>query len=167
MNLNEEVFLLTGSNLGDRFGILEFAREHFSKGNCRLLETSAIYESEAWGFESNTPFLNQALKISTDLEPETLMRFILETEKEAGRIRNFQGYEDRLLDIDILFYGSRVIKSEFLQIPHPRIEERRFVLEPLSDIASDFIHPVSGKSISRLLSECEDQLKVKKIMING
>jgi 2-amino-4-hydroxy-6-hydroxymethyldihydropteridine diphosphokinase len=153
----ETVYLLFGSNLGDR-------TENIQKAITRVRErigepfiVSSLYETEPWGFMHENPFLNQALGLHTHVSPHTLLGEILTIERESGRIRERKGYAARSLDIDILFYGRDVISLDNLVIPHPLICERRFVLVPLYEIAPDFIHPVRNKSIRDLLKECEDR----------
>jgi len=151
------VFLSLGSNLGNKQNNLSTAITAITKnvGNVCLL--SAIYETGAWGFESKDNFLNRVIMVMTDMEPSELMNCCLAIEKKMGRERNHSGnYESRLIDIDILFYGESIIVEDKLKIPHPLIHERRFVLEPLVEIAPDLIHPLFEKSISQLLDECAD-----------
>jgi deoxyguanosine kinase len=153
----KKVFLSLGTNLGKKREYLSAATQEIARkiGNCTLI--SGIYETEAWGFESENNFLNQVIEITTNLEPSVLISQCLEIEKELGRERNNSGkYESRIIDIDILFYGDEVIHSENLQIPHPHLHKRRFILKPLNEIAPDMIHPALGKSISKLLTECTD-----------
>lgn len=133
-----------------------------------ILQRSAIYESEPWGFEDDTPFLNQVVEISTELSPALLLEQLLTIETRLGRIRPFdgcgcsvqEGYSSRNIDIDILFYGQKLVFTEQLMIPHPRLHERKFTLVPLHEIAPGFIHPLLKKTISVLLQECRDPLKV-------
>jgi len=118
---------------------------------------------EPWGFESNDLFWNQVLEISTNLSPEEVLVQTQQIELELGRIRKPDQYDSRLIDIDILFYGDQIISLENLIVPHPRIQERKFALVPLCEIASELIHPVFQKSIRQLLEECADKLNVEKV----
>ncbi|MCX6249880.1 MAG: 2-amino-4-hydroxy-6-hydroxymethyldihydropteridine diphosphokinase [Bacteroidetes bacterium] len=160
---SKEVYLLLGSNLGDRHRILEEAKTAIKLRLGRIATCSSIYETGPWGFTAEHLFLNQVIRIETVLNPENLLRTIMDIEEIFGRKRNEQSYESRTLDIDILFYADEIIKSEGLTIPHPLIPDRKFVLIPLAEIAPNLIHPVSGKTINVLLKECEDPLKVSSL----
>jgi len=153
--MKEKVYLSIGSNIGKRE---EYIRQSFTEleNHGRILQASPVYETDPWGFKSSRPFLNLCISFETALSPEELMREILKIEKTLGRERNRKDYSDRTIDIDILFYSEKIIRTAFLEVPHPAIAKRRFVLQPLNDIASDFTHPVSGKRIRTLLEECKD-----------
>jgi 2-amino-4-hydroxy-6-hydroxymethyldihydropteridine diphosphokinase len=157
-----KAYLLIGGNEGDRFLHMQQARaniEHI----CGVIEqVSSVYLTGAWGKTDQPDFLNQALLISTRLEPQDLLLANLSIEKSMGRIRTVQN-APRIIDIDILFYNREIISTPDLVVPHPRIAQRRFVLEPLNEIAADFTDPVSGKTVRELLRECTDPLPVKKI----
>ncbi|NCB98368.1 MAG: 2-amino-4-hydroxy-6-hydroxymethyldihydropteridine diphosphokinase [Bacteroidia bacterium] len=158
-----EVLLLLGSNKGDRLNFLNLALDRIDQISLKTPVVSHIYESEPWGFDSKTWFLNMAVSIQTDLSPETLLDKLLEIESDLGRKRDPQakGYESREIDIDIIIFGEIVLEGERLVIPHPRAHLRKFVLVPLNDIASDYTFPVSGKSICELLKDCPDKSDVK------
>ena len=156
-----EVFLLTGGNLGNRLEYLAKAKEQVEKKCGTVLQQSLVYETAAWGNEDQGAFLNQVLKIETDLVPEKLLHAIFEIEKDLGRKREMK-YGPRTIDIDILFYGDSVIDQKGLKIPHPQIQNRRFVLTPLNEIAPNKIHPSLHKTITQLLAECPDPLAVNK-----
>jgi 2-amino-4-hydroxy-6-hydroxymethyldihydropteridine diphosphokinase len=158
------VFLILGGNLGDRFKYLEEARTLIEKSIGLLCSCSSYYETEPWGFTHENPFLNQALEVSTNLNPLEILNCIQSVETSLGRIRGMERYRARTIDIDILFYDDLVINTPELTIPHAEISKRRFVLEPMAEIASNFVHPVINKTIRMLLSECQDTGKVKKIM---
>jgi 2-amino-4-hydroxy-6-hydroxymethyldihydropteridine diphosphokinase len=157
-----KAYLLTGGNEGDRFLHMQQARTNIEHICGQILQVSSLYETAPWGKPDQPDFLNQVLHIGTVLGPEALLRAILLIEEKGGRIRTFKN-APRTIDIDILFYERLVLEKKGLTIPHPRIAERRFVLEPMNEISPDFIHPVIGKSIHQLLLECEDELGVKKI----
>ena len=123
---------------------------------------SALYETEAWGMEDQDLFLNQALKINTTLTAQELLQAILGIEKQMGRIRDIK-YGPRLIDIDILFFDLQVIKEPGLTVPHPELQNRRFALECLAELAPHLVHPLFHKSIERLLLECTDPLRVYKL----
>jgi len=150
-------YLHTGSNEGDRLRNLQTAVEWIEKraGNCLL--HSAIYETAAWGIEDQPDFLNQALAISTDRPPFELLDVLLGVEKDMGRQRRVK-WGQRLIDIDLLFYGSIRIHTERLKIPHPFLHQRNFVLQPLVEIAPDLYHPQLRLSIRELAAQSEDEL---------
>jgi 2-amino-4-hydroxy-6-hydroxymethyldihydropteridine diphosphokinase len=156
------VYLLLGSNLDNRAASLQEARNLISASIGHILHESAIYESEAWGFSSENQFLNQVVQIDTSLDAPAVIDAIHRIEKSLGRERNpGEGYASRIIDIDILFYNSEIIRGENLEIPHPKIQERMFTLIPLSELDGAFIHPSLEKSVNDLLGECDDQLSVK------
>ena len=157
-----KAYLLIGGNIGDRFKNLEKAILLIKKTCGNLINYSAVYETEAWGNTDQPDFLNQVLQINTTLEPQELMNAILGIEVELGRIRQEKNGA-RTIDIDILYYDDRIIDEPGLSIPHPRIASRRFVLEPLSEIAGTFTDPICGKNIHSLLRDCIDPLRVKKL----
>ena len=127
----------------------------------RLLRASSVYETEPWGFREQPAFLNQVVQAETDLSPLKLLRFLKRLEKQLGRTETFR-YGPRLIDMDILFYDRAVINTRRLQIPHPRLPERAFVLVPLAEIAPDFVHPVLERTMRELLRDCPDQESVRK-----
>lgn len=155
------VYLLLGSNLGDKRSQLSIARKHI-KEYFDLEKCSGLYQSDAWGIEDQPTFINQVLKGRCDLTPETLLDKVLETEKKMGRERKVK-WGERLIDIDILYFGNQIIDLEVLQIPHPYIHKRRFTLQPLADISPGLNHPVFNKTQAQLLESCEDSLKVHLI----
>ncbi|HNW51351.1 MAG TPA: 2-amino-4-hydroxy-6-hydroxymethyldihydropteridine diphosphokinase [Prolixibacteraceae bacterium] len=154
----EEVFLSLGTNMGDKLKNLSAAIHAIEAEIGQVSVVSGIYETEAWGFSCEEHFLNQVIVIQTSMDPGQLIEKCLFIEKGMGRIRSGSGdYESRIIDIDILFFGNQIIEQESLQIPHPLLHLRRFILEPLCEIAPELIHPVFGKPLSELLSTCEDQ----------
>jgi 2-amino-4-hydroxy-6-hydroxymethyldihydropteridine diphosphokinase len=162
-----KVYLGIGTNLGDRGKnineALKLIREHLG----RINKVSSIYETEPWGFTSENDFLNMAVEAETRLKPSGLLGRILMIEVNMGRLRDEKKYTSRLIDIDILIYGENIIEAKTLVIPHPRMQERRFVLIPLNEIAGDTVHPKIGKTIRALLKECPDKSRVRKLKQNS
>lgn len=156
-----EVYLLTGGNVGDRLMNLQQASLKIEKEAGTVLKKSAIYETAAWGLTDQNSFLNQVLLISTASGAEDLLQTLLHIELELGRKRMIK-MGPRNIDIDILFYNNEIISSPNLTVPHPQIANRRFVLTPLNEIARAFVHPVLQKTIAQLLEVCPDHLEVKK-----
>ena len=154
------VYLGIGSNLGDREMHLTRAIAGIEAGIGSVIKSSRIYESEPVGFESGHRFLNQCVCVETTLSPDELMTGILEIESSLGRIRADKGYADRTLDMDVLLFDGLVIHTHRLVVPHPRLHQRRFVLQPLSEIAARVFHPVLGLSIQELLDICTDNNNV-------
>jgi 2-amino-4-hydroxy-6-hydroxymethyldihydropteridine diphosphokinase len=157
-----KAYLLTGGNEGDRYLNMQQARTNIEHICGRLLQVSSLYETSPWGKTDQADFLNQVLLIETKWRPMELLKILLQIEEKGGRIRTVKN-APRTIDIDILFYDNLVLEEPGLTIPHPRIADRRFVLEPMNEISPEFEHPVLHKSIHRLLLECTDELAVKKI----
>jgi 2-amino-4-hydroxy-6-hydroxymethyldihydropteridine diphosphokinase len=158
-NMQDEIYLLLGSNMGNRIAFLAKAIEKLIANGIEVEQTSAIYETAAWGLQDQATFLNQLLKVRTHLAPDALLKQTQCIEQYAQRQRK-QHWGPRTLDIDILYYNQAVINSPSLNIPHPRIAERRFCLVPLVELAPQFIHPVLQKTNFTLLEECQDSLAV-------
>jgi 2-amino-4-hydroxy-6-hydroxymethyldihydropteridine diphosphokinase len=154
--------LLIGGNLGNRKENLSKAVSLINEQCGALTRSSSIYETEAWGKTDQPSFLNQALEISTSLNARQLMRKVLQIEEEMGRVRK-EKLGPRIIDIDILLFENEIHDLRFLKIPHPEMQNRRFVLVPLAEINSTLQHPVLKKTIAELLEECPDNLEVKKI----
>jgi 2-amino-4-hydroxy-6-hydroxymethyldihydropteridine diphosphokinase len=156
------VFLLLGSNLGDRQLFLKQAIKGI-ENMAEVVKVSSVYETEAWGVEGQPDYLNQVILVKTDLLPRAMLRKLLDLEKVLGRKRN-EKWGSRTIDIDILFFGEMVINDDpNLIIPHPRLHERRFTLEPLGELDNQFVHPVLKKTILQLKNELTDSLIVKKL----
>lgn len=139
--MNNQFYLILGSNLGDRFQMLLAAEELIISKGIHIIRKSGIYESEPWGFESDQLFLNQVFLIECSLKPNDLLIILLNIEEKLGRKRSFNGYTSRNIDIDILYFNQDVYCDNNLIIPHPRLHLRDFTLRPLCEIAPDYIHP--------------------------
>jgi 2-amino-4-hydroxy-6-hydroxymethyldihydropteridine diphosphokinase len=157
-----DVFLLSGSNLGDRQLYLQQAIQHIETDIAPVVKLSSVYETQSWGKTDAPDYLNQVILIKTALTARDVLQKILNIETVLGRKRE-EKWGPRTIDLDILFYGSMIISEPGLQIPHPELQNRRFTLEPLSEIAPDFVHPVFKKSIFQLKNELKDNLIVKML----
>jgi len=162
--VKKALVLLLGGNVGDRLLYLKKALDLLSDQWGAPRQISSIYETAAWGFES-ADFYNLAVVFNSDLTAKECLLITQKIEIELGRTsKSTDGnYRARVMDIDILFYGLDIVDTEFLIIPHARIEERRFVLEPLKEIIPNFKHPRSGKSIEELWQQCPDISRIKKL----
>ena len=147
-----DIYIGLGSNQGNREQLIEKAIELLSVALGAPIQQSTIIETEPWGFESDLQFLNMVACFNCNLQPLELLDLTEKTEKELGRTTKSSGgiYKDRPIDIDILLYGNRVIESKRLTIPHPRLHERLFVLEPLKEISPQLVHPIFQKTIAEL-----------------
>ena len=151
----ETVYLGLGSNLGDREAHLRHALELLGK-SIALDKTSSVYDTEPWGYRAQPRFLNCVCEGRTDLEPQALLSIVKNVEEAVGREPTFPN-GPRLIDVDILFYGKRVVREPGLDIPHPRMAERAFVLAPLGEIAEDYFHPVLKVTVTELLRSLSPQ----------
>ena len=141
-----------GSNIGNRRYNCMKAIELLRKGGLKVSKVSSLYETEPWGVKDQPRFINMAVEIETALPPEKLLALLKATEKKMGRKESVR-WGPRQIDLDILLYGELAMRSDTLTIPHPHMHERKFVLEPLSEIAPKTIHPVLRKTIAALLAE--------------
>ena len=160
--MNIPIFILLGSNLGDRQENLDRARQEISRSIGPIVTSSSVYKTAAWGNTHQPDFYNQVIEIHSSHGPGKLLVDTQLIEQKMGRIRE-EKWGPRVIDIDILFYGNSVLTSEALTIPHPEIANRKFTLLPLAEIAPDFIHPVIKKSVAQMLSACTDSLGVEKL----
>jgi 2-amino-4-hydroxy-6-hydroxymethyldihydropteridine diphosphokinase len=155
------IYLGLGSNLGDREGHLRAAIKKLSESGVRVMRVSPVYETEPVDYTAQGWFLNQVVEAGTDMFPMQLLAQTSRIERGLGRVRTV-AKGPRTVDIDILLYGSSVVQSEKLVIPHPRMAERRFVLAPLADLAPELRHPVLGKTMRELLAQAPEQI-VRKL----
>lgn len=156
-------YLLLGGNLGDREGNLEKAIELLDQKTGRVISVSSLYETAAWGKTDQPAFLNQAVALQTNLSALEVLEHALNIEQELGRIRKDK-WGERLIDIDLILFGDEVINiPDKLQVPHPHMQNRKFVMEPLAEIAPDVVHPVLGETILTISKNMVDPLEVKKL----
>ncbi|WP_375323595.1 2-amino-4-hydroxy-6-hydroxymethyldihydropteridine diphosphokinase [Flagellimonas sp. GZD32] len=162
MVIKQKVYLSLGSNMGNRLATLQKAIFRIQKEVGQVLDISKVYENPAVGFEGDD-FLNIVISFLTELKPSALLDSLLQIESDFGRTRSQDdGYSSRTLDIDIIYYGNEVLNDDHLVVPHPQMQNRNFVLKPLSDIAPQFYHPVLGKDTRNLLQECKDRSLLTK-----
>ena len=160
-----KIYLLVGGNLDNTTTKYRNLFRLLEQNIGKIIQKSSFYKSNAWGFISNHTFINLALLMETSLLPEELLIQTQAIENVLGRTKksDVSSYSDRSMDIDILFYNDIIFESDNLCIPHVHIAERMFVLIPLCEIAADFKHPVSKKSIQELKNECKDTLQIEKM----
>jgi 2-amino-4-hydroxy-6-hydroxymethyldihydropteridine diphosphokinase len=157
-----EVFMLLGGNVGDKSKIFQQTKKLISERIGVITKESSVYATEPWGFESEL-FWNQAIATVTELDPYEILVQTQSIEKEMGRISKSTIYEARIIDIDLLFYDDLVLEMPDLTIPHPKMGERKFVLIPLAEIASETRHPQTGLTVMEMLQQCDDLLRVERI----
>lgn len=155
-------YLLTGSNLGDRTSYLQQAYRLIEQYCGTIQSASSFYQTAAWGLADQPDFYNQALALQTNLQPAALMQQLLDIEQIIGRKRNIK-MGPRIIDIDILLLDEAIINTDLLITPHPFLQDRKFALLPLAEIAPGVMHPVLHKTVQQLLYECPDTLNVHKI----
>jgi 2-amino-4-hydroxy-6-hydroxymethyldihydropteridine diphosphokinase len=156
MAKKNDLYLLLGSNLGDRLALINEATTLIIERVGEVLKLSQIYQTAPWGVIDQPAFLNQVLKVETALQPIDVLNVILKIEKQLGRERK-EVWGERLIDIDILYYANVVVSMNDLAIPHPQLHRRRFTLIPLVEIAPDYVHPKLKKTNQELLYNCEDE----------
>lgn len=147
------VYFGLGTNLGDKEHNLRLAVRKIEERVGKVVSLSAFYATAPWGFSSEHTFLNAAVCVETLLPPLSVLHLTQEIEREIGRTHKSVGgvYSDRVIDIDLLLYGDRVLDTPELKLPHPLMHERRFVMEPLAEIAPDLVHPILKKKMRELL----------------
>lgn len=153
--MEEQIYIALGTNMGDRLCNLCLARE-FLLPDVSVINKSSVYITPPWGYVDQPEFCNQVLEIQTTLEPILLLHYLKNIENEMGRVETFR-FGPRIIDLDILFYGNQIIDTNELQVPHPHLQDRAFVLVPLNEIASEFIHPTLEKPVSNLLENIDTQ----------
>jgi len=157
-----EVIVGLGSNLGDRYASLRRALELLSGEAGEITALSSVWETEPWGFDADEQFMNMVAVIKTTRKPAQLIQLFRSIEGRMGRKRSGGGkYESRIIDLDILLWEDRVISIPGLEVPHPKIADRRFVLEPLSEVVPDAVHPVTGLTVAEMLELCADNSDVR------
>lgn len=146
------VYFGLGTNLGDKEANLRLAVQEIEERIGKVVSLSAFYATAPWGFSSENSFLNAAACVQTELSPWQILSVTQAIERELGRThKSMNGvYSDRMIDIDLLLYGSLVLDAPALQLPHPLMHERRFVMEPLAEIAPEVLHPVLGKTMREI-----------------
>ena len=156
-----KTYLLLGSNMGNSKTQLSKAIRHIEKQIGPVSRLSGLYTTAAWGNTNQPDFLNQVIIVETKLTALQTIATILQIEKKMGRVRTVKN-APRIIDIDILFFNREIIELPHLQVPHPQIQNRRFVLVPLNELSPNLKHPALHRSVHQLLIHCPDKLNVKK-----
>ena len=165
MDQTKSVYIALGSNTGDKFQYLQLAVNEIHQKIGAIQIISKVLSSPAFGFEGDD-FLNACLLVNTHLKPKKVLSLLLAIEKDLGRLPSAKGeYESRCIDLDIIFFEDEILESKTLEIPHPEMHKRKFVLQPLRDIGKQVIHPKFNKTVEELLNECEDTSELKPINI--
>lgn len=158
--MSESVFLGLGGNHDNSEELLTIALRKIGELATKIVATSSFYQTPPWGFEADNDFINCVIEIQYAGNAEELLKAINAIESEMGRIRTGEGYASRPMDIDILYFKNQVISAENLEIPHPRMYHRNFVMYPLNEIAPHWIDPVLNKPIKELFENCEDDSEI-------
>jgi 2-amino-4-hydroxy-6-hydroxymethyldihydropteridine diphosphokinase len=162
LSSSTQVIVGLGSNMGDRFASLSGALDMIREEAGTITGTSSVWETEPWGFEADEQFLNMVAVLDTCKQPLQLIQLFRSIEGRMGRRRHGGGrYESRIIDIDILLWEDHIISLPGLEVPHPRIADRRFVLEPLFEVVPEAVHPVTGLTVREMLAMCDDRSDVR------
>lgn len=159
-----KVFLILGGNMGKRDEVMFHAMRKIDRQIGKIVLQSGIYETAAWGYENQNSFYNCVLAIETVKSAREVLEKVLSIENQIGRVRSEAKWQERLIDIDILFYNNLILDESDLKIPHPLLHKRKFTLLPLQEIAPELSHPILHKTIFELLGACEDKLEARKVM---
>lgn len=163
MSESNLVYIGIGTNLGDKKNNLKNALKHI-KNEFILIKSSSIYKSKPIGYNSDSIFFNGVLLINTSKSPQEVFKILKKIEDKLGRIKTKQNeYEDRIIDLDILFFNNEIIQDELITIPHKEIQNRKFVLEPLNEINPELIHPILNQKIKELLEKTLDHSELEQI----
>lgn len=157
------VYLSLGGNQGDVCHHIDSAIQKINNKVGHVVSVSSYYETEPWGFEAETNFVNCVLKVSTSLSAKEVLKEVLEIEALLGRRRVGKGYASRPMDIDLIDFDGMIMEDIDLILPHPRMHQRNFVLMPLKDVAPDWVHPRLNKGMDELIGECVDEGEIKKM----
>jgi 2-amino-4-hydroxy-6-hydroxymethyldihydropteridine diphosphokinase len=156
------IYLLLGSNMGNSNEQILLAQKEIKAAIGKIIALSSLYSTAAWGNTAQPDFLNQILIVQTNFTASKLLQAVLTIEKKMGRVRTIKN-APRIIDIDILFFNSDILQQKNLTVPHPEIQNRRFVLTPLAELSPNFEHPSLKKTVHQLLIACKDPLNVQKI----
>ncbi len=158
------VYLILGGNMGKRDEVMFHAMRKIDRQIGRIVLQSSIYETAAWGYENQAAFYNCVLALDTEKSASEVLEKVLSIENQIGRVRSEAKWQERLIDIDILFFNEEVIEESNLKIPHPLLHKRKFTLVPLLEIAPTFKHPILQKTVKELLQNCEDNLETRSVL---
>ncbi len=162
MKIQRTTYLSLGSNLGNKLENLQLAVNLIGQNVGRVTKISSVYKTKSWGFKSDD-FFNICIEVATNLNPENLLDTVLRIEEKLGRVRNTtDAYKARIIDIDVLLFDDEIIFYNNLKVPHPKMLERKFVLVPLTEIASNVKHPIAKKTILMCLQSCEDSSEIQE-----
>ena len=163
--MNHICYISIGSNLGDRIANCEAAILELTSF-ATLIKVSSFYETEPWGYEDDHYYLNAVIKLHTSFEPKVFLSNIQNIEKKMGRQKNSEiiGYQARIIDLDILYFDRIIYETDNLIIPHPKLYSRKYVLQPLLEIAPQFICPLKGQTILSIFKKCQDRHQISLYM---
>lgn len=160
--MTTNAYLLLGANLGDRAETFRRATEAITEQVGSVLGKSGLWETAPWGITDQPAFLNQVLQVATGFSPSEVLATLLKIERNLGRVRH-EKWGARLIDLDILYFGTQIIHESDLTVPHPHLQNRRFTLAPLAELAPEFVHPVLGLTNGELLARCPDTSEVVRV----